>query len=249
MSRNRDREGAGKSEKSWIKQGQCGTAASGQVAAFRCVCPDEPIVLIDGNAGDGVGVQLRQADLFEGPQFSRSTPKLLSDLADHHQATLCLCDHERAKRRLLAEKFPNAHVVASQQEAAEFAIDNGFKYALWLSDPCGYAGHGVEHMHKVAVQIVRSDFIIVFNEGALLRAVSVAHSPYWRKHQEYAPMLAPSWWQQQLQKRYLARSQLINQSNGFHFRLLVASNFLSDAVRRQRKVEIVQCQEGQPDAD
>jgi len=213
------------------------SAVGAQVAAFRRLFPDARMALIDGNAGDGVGVETGQADLFDGVRQSRPTPRLLADLARKHNATLCLCECDRVKRKMLIEGFPAATVVSSHREAAAFAL-KGFNYALWLSDPCGYAGHGVEHMRTVA-DIFHSDFIIILNELALERVRGARGSPHWLPHQKYTPMLQPSWWLQQLPKRYLARSPLINQSPGFHFRLLVASNFLTDGVKRMRKVEII----------
>jgi hypothetical protein len=137
-------------------------------------------------------------------------------------------------------------VVATQQEAAAFAL-KGFDYVLWLSDPCGYAGHGIEHMRTVAQggrgngvhRILRSDFVVIFNEHALNRVLGARHSIYWQTHQKYVDMLEPAWWLNQLSKRYLARTPVIKQSNAFHFRLLVLSDFITDGVRRLRNVEII----------
>jgi hypothetical protein len=232
------REGAGKSDHSWIKHDLAAKAVGAQIGAFRRLFPQARIILIDGNAGDGDGVELKQFDLFAGVQKSRSTAQLLCDLADEHGATLCLCERDRAKRHRLALLFPAATIVANHAEAASLAL-TGFNYALWLSDPCGYAGHGVQHMRKVATQILRSDYIIIMNELALKRVVGAKGSAYWQPHQKYTPMLTPAWWLGQLPKRFLARTPVINQSSGFHFRLMVVSNYITNGVKRLRDIEII----------
>jgi hypothetical protein len=53
-------------------------------------------------------------------------------------------------------------------------------------------------------------------------------------------MLQPSWWLQQLPKRYLARTPVVKQSANFHFRLLVISSFITDGVRRLRNIEVIE---------
>jgi hypothetical protein len=245
MSR-RDKEKLGKSDHSWIKHGMAERVVGAQVGAYRYRFPDAKMLLIDGNAGDGFGVELQQFDLFDGVRKSKATPHILAELADAHSCTLCLCEAKREKRRLLRGQFPEALIVASQCEAATFAVRGGYDYAMWLSDPCGYAGHGVEHMRRLTVpmsnnvqRIMRSDFVIIFNEHAVNRVVNVRHSPYWQTHQKYAPMLQPAWWLQQLSKRYLARTPVIKQSNNFNFRLLVISDFITDGVKRLRNIEII----------
>jgi hypothetical protein len=235
--RNREREGAGKSDHSWIKHSYCGKAAGAQVAAFHRIFPDARMILIDGNAGDGVGVTVNQGDLFDGPRYSKPTPRMLSDLGMQHGATVCLCERDPVKRRSLRVFFPNAIVVASHRQAADIAL-RGFNYAFWLSDPNGCAGHGIDQMRRVAMGILRSDFVVVSNECALNRFVGVAHSPYWAKHQVYVPMLQPAWWLQKLPKRFLARTELVKQSPGFHFRLLVISDFITEGVRWLRNVQV-----------
>jgi hypothetical protein len=239
MSRKRNREGAGRSERSWIKHAFAGKAAAAQVAAFRRLFPNARMILIDGNAGDGGGVELAQKDLFIGAQLSKPTPHMLADLAARYGATLCLCECDANKRRTLRALFPSAIIFASHRQAADAALD-GFNYALWLSDPCGPKGQGVGQMRRVAMQILRSDFVVVSNEIALTRFIGVAQYPQFYKHQVYVPMLEPAWWLQQLPKRYLARAPLIKQSNAFHFRLLVISDFLTDGVRRMHNIEIIE---------
>ena len=235
--RNRDSERRGKSDRSWIKHDLFIKAVGAQVAAFRWRFPDAKMLLIDGNAGDGDGVPMRQLDWINDAQ-SRPTPQLLADLARKHNATLCLCERNRAKRKLLAVRFPGVNIVSSHAEAAKVALD-GFNYVLWLSDPCGPAGHGVEHMRKVAMQVLRSDFVIALNEHTLERFVGAAHSPFWKPHQKYVPMADPTWWLGELPKRFLARTPIIKQSSNFRYRILVISDFVTDGVKRLRNIEII----------
>ena len=245
MSR-RDKEKLGKSDRSWIKHGMVQKAVGGQVAAYRYRFPGAKIILIDGNAGDGFGVQLEQRDLFDGVRNSKPTPRILAELADRYGCTLCLCEFKRKKRQLLEMQFPGALIVATQSEAASLAIQGDYHYALWLSDPCGYAGHGVDQMRRLTLPVprkvqrmMRSDFVVIFNENAVKRVIGVSHSAYWQPHQKYTPMLEPEWWLAQLSKRFLARTPIIKQSAGFHFRLLVVSDYLTDGVKRLRDVEII----------
>jgi hypothetical protein len=234
------RAGAGKSDHSWIKHGMLETVVGAQIAAFRQAFPRSRAVLIDGNAGDGHGVELSQFDLFDGCRHSLPTPQLLASMAQRYKATLLLCERSRKKRKILKSCFPNALIVSDHSDAVAYAISEGFNYVLWLSDPCGPGGHGEDAMRQVALHVVRSDFVIVSNEASLLRFKGVSHSPYWQKHQKYVSMLDPQWWLDQLSKRYLARSKLIKPSAGFHFRVLTLGNYLTDGVRRQRGVEVFQ---------
>jgi hypothetical protein len=237
--RNRDREGAGKSDHSWIKQGMVGKIVGAQVGAFRQSFPETKMVLVDGNAGDGLGVELEQGCLF-GTNLSRPTPLLLAELSECHNTTLCLCDEDREKRASLRSLFPAATIFGSHREVADFVLREGFGYVLWLSDPCGPKGQGVDAMCLVATRVRRSDFVIVLNEHTLNQFESAAHSPFWAKHQKYVPMREPMWWLGKLAKRYLARTSLVKQSPRFHFRVLIISNWIADGVRRMRKVEIIE---------
>jgi hypothetical protein len=241
------KQGKGKSDHSWIKHGMAQRVAGAQVGAFRFRFPDAKIILIDGNAGDGFGVPLDQFDLFLGFTASKPTPRMLADLAEQHGCTLCLCELKRKKREMLRDQFPDAVIVGTHEEAAALATSGDYDYVLWLSDPCGYAGHGVEHMRAVATvnstkklpRILRSDFAIIFNELAIRRVAGAKHAPDWQPHQKYTPMIEPAWWLQQLPKRYLARTPVIKQSSGFHFRMMVATDFITNGVNRMRNVEVI----------
>jgi hypothetical protein len=233
----KNREGAGKSQNSWIKHNFFAKVVAAQVAAaFRSRAAPSRAILIDGNAGDGGGVILNQADLFDGAVCSQSSAALLMRLGREYGATVCLCDKDIRKRETLFRLFPSATIVESHAQIPRLA--QNYNYALWLSDPCGPAGHGMEYMRAVANSILRSDFVIAFNEGSVTRMLGTKSG--WDTHcTKYGPMMDPQWWISQLGKRYLARTPIIKQSEAFRFRLLVASHYLADAILRIQNVEII----------
>ena len=244
LSFPRRREGAGKSDNSWIKHGFVARIVSSQVAAYRYLHPSDRILLIDGNAGDGIGVCKAQGDLFEGELLSRPTPQLVTELgASIGNADVCLCESNRRKRAELFGRFgrmPGVTVIADNCEVWSVIRDQ-HRYALWLSDPCGPKGHGVQHMLTIDRRLP-CDFVIVFNETSTDR---IAHTTKpnvaWQTSRRlYAPMLDPQWWIDSFRKRYLARSRLIRQSPNFGYRVMVIANCLADAARREPFNEIIE---------
>jgi hypothetical protein len=143
-----------------------------------------------------------------------------------------LCEKDRARRAALRQSFPRAIHLDSHDKAADL-LGADHRYALWVSDPCGYSGHGVEAMRRIARRPgLRSDFVIVLNQGALDRLIGTK-GEMWEKHRNlYLPMAKAWWWGEQLQKRWVASSKLIKQSRGFQFRLIVVADFLGDAACR-----------------
>jgi hypothetical protein len=234
----------GKTENSWIKHDFAARVVASQLAAFRCLHPNDRMLLIDGNAGDGVGVPKRQGDLFEGETLSRPTPQLMIELAARvGNADVCLCEVNARKRASLYSRFgrvPGVIVVANNSEVWS-AIRSDHRHGLWLSDPCGPKGHGVDHMRTIDRRLP-CDFVVIFNETSTGR-IACTHKPNlaWQKSRQlYAPMLEPQWWLDKLRKRYLARSRLIRQSSNFGYRVMIISNYLADAARREPFDEIIE---------
>jgi hypothetical protein len=214
-----------------------------QVMAYRKRYAHARIVLIDGNAGDGAGIMSNQSDLFDGPVFSVATPVLLNEIAEQAGHTdLYLCEKNYAKRRELREQFPHAVILADHNDVARFIAQQGnpYRYALWLSDPCGPAGQGVAAMRALGRQIPHCDYVVILNEGAIQRiAATKPESLAWAPHREkYPPMLEWQWWLKQLDRRYIARTGLVQQSPGFKFRMLVVANYLAETCRRAPFTEI-----------
>src|SRR5262245_27263852 len=233
----RHRLGAGFSEHSWIKHDLVQKLVAAQVHAYRARFPDQRILLIDGNAGDGSGVAKAQQDMFQ-TSMSRPTAQLLTELAKSiGNCDVVLCDKDKGKRFKLMHRFPFAMVVERHQDILD-CVRPQHCYGLWLSDPCGYAQHGIPWMRAIT-RLLLCDFVVVFNEGSLNRMLSTK-AENWRTHRQlYSGMAEPSWWLTQLNKRYLARTQLIPASAGFRYRLLVLANFLADGVRRM-PVEVIE---------
>jgi hypothetical protein len=209
---------------------------SSQVFAARHRFQTTPMVLIDGNAGDGVGAMLAQQGLFE-PQLSETTPELLMRLAGQiGNATVILCEKNYHKRVQLQHRFPDATLLRDHAEVSD-SIGCHYGYALWISDPCGYAHHGVEYMAQVANRVAKSDFVIAFNEGALNRLLHTARGGPWDKARGmYHAMMDPQWWMMQLNKDYLACSDVIYQSQNFQFRLMVVSNYIGSRPHRELRI-------------
>jgi hypothetical protein len=233
-ARNRDREGAGKSESSWIKQGLARGAVQSQAYAYRRANPSHPIVLIDGNAGDGVGVPIPQLHLFEDRQ-SHPTPRMLFEIADKlGGVTVILCERNKVKRESLKRLFPRAIILPNNKDVPAH-IRPDHRYALWLSDPCGPSGHGVDAMRKLADDPrIRTDFVVILNEGWITTRLRGTSSPMWAtSRQRYSQMVSPLWWARELRKTSVAHSKLVAQSANFHFRLLIVANYLADVARRK----------------
>jgi hypothetical protein len=234
-------DGEGKSPHSYIKHRAIDRFASGQVASFRRSHPHARMLLIDGNAGDGMGVEIPLPYPFENDRIKRETSRptagLLADLANDHNADLCLCDKDKEKRQILKEYFPEAHIFSTHEEVVQFAIAQRPDYAIWLSDPCGPAGHGVEYMRELAMYVRYTDFVIILNEHACSRFAGVAHSPYWQAHQIYPPMVEASWWSEKLPKRFQLRTIPERTSGNFCYRLIVLTDYLCEGARRQPDIE------------
>src|SRR5215471_920210 len=163
--RNREREG--KSARSWIKHEFIAKVAGSYIAAYRVSHPRDRVILIDGNAGDGQGVP-RNPDLFDRAEYSRPSPEIVTALAeDVGNADVLLCEKDKHKRKQLYARFPKAMIVATHDEVVPNILPE-HRYALWISDPCGPAGHGIDHMRAVSKR-VRCDFVVVFNEGIIGR--------------------------------------------------------------------------------
>jgi len=245
--RNRGREDAGKSERSWIKHDLLQKAANGQINAYRVGHSKARIAIIDANAGDGKGVPCPQSDLFEDVSVSIPTATLTVGLGVAHGGDVFLCEKHAGKRKELTTRFPRANILKNHADVPALLED--YDYTLVLSDPCGPGGHGIEHLVKIARKVRHADFIIVFNECFITRVDGV-RSPSsfeedtpqrraWQKAQQlYAPMIEPKWWAMTLGRRRIARTCLVRASNNFQYRVLVVANYLSHPVQR-RPFEVI----------
>lgn len=234
---NRRKENAGKSEASWRKHEYLKDAVIGQVSAFNAK-HRAPMVFIDGNAGDGVGVDHAQKTLF-GSNISCTTAELLYNLADTFGADLILCEKDKSRRRFLIKRFPNAMILEDHMLAPS-CIGSHHQYALWISDPNGPRDHGIDAMRRVSDNVKFTDFVIAFNEGVIASRMtsehgigkSEAHCRAYRTCQErYVPMMNPDWWTKSLGRRRMSRTKICKASANFKYRVMVVSDYLSSAVR------------------
>jgi hypothetical protein len=237
--RDRSREGGvGRSENTYVKHALIHAAVKGQLASFRIKNPTKRILLIDGNAGDGAGVPLPQLDIF-GASLSAATPALLTDLAGKYDAEVLLCEKDKATREKLAANFPNTRIISDHAGAPDCV--GGYDYAIWISDPNGPSGQGVDHMRCLSDRM-KSDFVIAFNErfvASIRNKIPNSDDPaiiraFEANNARYGQMTDPRWWASQLNRRRLAWTSAVHSiSNRFGCRVLTVANFLSDGAARK----------------
>lgn len=238
-SRKRRREGAGWSEHSWIKHDMAAKPVLGQAAAFRARFPDARILLIDANAGDGVGVEKRRPDLFDPTVVSRPSSQLMCELAERiGNATVVLCERDHNKRVALWHRYGAIATIVADHREIPCVVRPEHRYALWLSDPNGPSGHGIPHMRAVADRVL-CDFVVIFNEGAVNRMRGTQGDKWETSRARYGHMKDPQWWLEALNKQAMSRTRKIPQSQGFHFRVLVIANWFADAARRHPFIEVI----------
>ena len=234
-----NRDNAGFSAASHKKHQLLWRAAYGQAHAYRITHPTARLAIIDMHAADGEGVPVPQLNLF-GNQPSYPTPLLATRLAETLGNTdVFLCEKKRQARTQLAGLFPQAHILKDHADIL-FALRPEHRWALVLNDPCGYADHGIDTLQHMATRM-RLDTLIVFNEGALRQLLGMQDTPLTPDpphvariravRPKYAWMAEPRNWAQTLGARHMARTVLIKASARFHYRVLVLSHTLSQALR------------------
>ena len=239
MSRHRQRENAGAGPLSYKKHRLLWRAAYGQACAYRYTHPDTRVAIIDMHAADGEGVEMPQLDLF-GPAPTYPTPLLATRLAETiGNADVFLCEKKARARTILAHTFPQAQILKDHGNILS-ALRPEHRWALVLNDPCGYADHGLETLQQLASRM-RLDTLIVFNEGALRQLLGMQDNPRTpdtpfvarvrASRSQYSWMTEPHNWAQTLGARHMARTVLIKASARFHYRVLVLSHTLSQALR------------------
>src|SRR5262245_2464497 len=226
----RNREGAGHSRRSWIKHNFVAKIAASYIAAYRTRHPDDRILLIDGNAGDGKGVE-KDVDLFDRSIMSKPTPQILMDCAEFAaNADIVLCEMDQHKRKELWKQFPETTIVASHPEIIS-QLRPYHRYAVWISDPCGPKGHGIEQMRQINRRVM-CDFIVILNEGSIKRVMGTTSDKWKTSRQLYGSLIDAQWWLTQLDKRWVAQSDVIRASPNFHYRVWAISDFLADCTKR-----------------
>jgi hypothetical protein len=234
-----NRDNAGYGPQSHKKHRLLWRAAFGQAHAYRVTHPTARLAIIDMHSSDGEGVPVPQQDLFwDAPTYP--TPLIATRLAGTLGNTdVFLCEKKRQARTQLAGLFPQAHILKDHADILS-ALRHEHRWALVLNDPCGYADHGIETLQHLTNRI-RLDTLIVFNEGALRQLLGMKDIPATpdtpfvarvrASRSQYSWMAEPHHWAQTLGARHMARTVLIKASARFHYRVLVLSHTLSQALR------------------
>jgi len=233
------RTNAGKSEKSYVKHHEIVRASGSMIAKYRHFHPNAQCVVVDGNAGDGIGVEAQQPDFFY-PAKSESTAELSVRLASLHDCDVVLCEKDRKKRAVLFEKFgnmPRVHIFADNALAVPFLEGRRYDYALVICDPCGAAGLNPEYFLKKVVRIIpRADYVIILNIAYLkrLKGTEKGGTKAFATHRaQHLPMIIPRYWTDLLNKTRMAQTITpVYQTNGFVWVMIIVSDYLSDTVLR-----------------
>jgi len=167
--------------------------------------------------------------------LSRSSSALAVALAGESGRAI-LCERHRDRRSQLAARFPSALVLADHAEAIHHL--GGLQYALVLSDPCGPAGHGVEHLEAISREI-RSDFVIVCNLKFIHRFCR-SDAPNLAQHRRnFGWMDDPKAWRERLGRRFVSATPVRYGSKNFMFQVLVVANYLTTPARTKPFEEIL----------
>lgn len=240
--RNRDRDGAGKSEASWLKHSLIVQVANAQAHALHHGIHFRRGrgIIIDMHAGDGEGVEQPQVDMF-GANPSRTTAQLAVQLARSIPSTdVVLCERDAGRRAALVECWPDIPILSDHADAPAL-VDGRYRWALVLNDPNGPKAHGIEHMQEIARRVRACDFVIAVNDGAVGRCQGVKDPKFHQGMSKYAWMRDWHEWALRLNRKQIAVSNLTSQSNGFRHRILVVANRMTPAVLRHRSFQVFQC--------
>ena len=256
--------GVGKSEKSWQKHELVDFIASASLAVGH-MKNKGPGIFIDMHAGDAEGVAQPQTDLFREDR-SHPTAAIGERLAAEHGLRLLLCERVKKHQLHLAEKFPRATVIGAHSGAYDHVSKLAYipGWGFCVSDPNGPGEQGVEDMARIGGLISRMDFGVVFAQKSLTGCVSFrdkhidrladAPSSIWGRCARFAdrnrwmvgdgldrwgkPMPSLEWLER-LNRKYMAKTPLIRGSPRFHYRVLLISNFIPDAIKRSSRFQVI----------
>lgn len=259
--RKRFKGNVGRSDVTHIKHQLIETVVSAHVAVLVKKFGTNGTIL-DMNAGDGEGTEKPQMDLF-GDNPSCTTAELTARTAEKVGAQAILCEKNAKQREILKRRFPYAMTISNHKNAVGHIVEN-CKWIVVISDPNGPKDHGIEIMQQISLTIPQSDFIVVFNENSTGRILGVKD---WSEETEIndskhnnssqinglrkkkicyqwmmnADRSMPNFtgWRVKLGKNRISSTNLIKASRGFHYRIMVISNFLTDAATRGRFREVI----------
>lgn len=238
-------KGVGRSQGTFKKHVLIRTACEGQVFAFLVKHPESNILLIDGNAGDGLGAKRPQGSFFDD-NASIPTSEILVRLAKKikdrcGRVNVLLCERKPEARVSLERRFsgvPNVMILKNHDKAPRYI--RGCDYVLWISDPNGPSDQGVEAMRACANIQPKTDFVIVFNKHSLhaicgtdkaRKASNGYHEKYSWMYNWEDGMPARSEWCRRLGKKKFACTRSILGGGRFYYHILVVTNHLSKLSR------------------
>lgn len=260
--RNRLRDGAGKSENSWQKHEILKKVINSYAGVARHFKYGTGLA-IDMHAGDAKGVPHPQGDFFRITE-STTSPAILYQIAQEHQNfDILLCELLKNRRDSLSQAFPHARILKDHSLAADYLklLNKLPSWAIVVNDPCGHGKHGIDHMEAIGKILRRVDFVIVHPYGslcqhlavdpnvkdtdnALVRRVRETIIDYeWMRDEKAIDRdgnkLPSIEWADRLNRKHLACTRVINASPRFRYRVIVVSNFLTDAIKRDKLFQVI----------
>lgn len=239
--RRRENDGAGKSAASWEKHTIIAMALRAQAAKAKQAFRGRGVI-VDMHAHDGCGVQTPQLDLF-GDHSSTSSAGIAWQTARDLDLDLILCERNRQRMAALKERFGDRASYLGNNSLLTGVEWRAYSWAAVLNDPNGHSEHSVDVLTHIAAQpTLRSDFIVMINEGSLLRHMGLARKGE-NDHlysnvqalrgsraaaEVYAWMLQPEDWRKRLAKRFVACSRECTNGIGYRGRLLLLTDSLAN---------------------
>lgn len=249
--RDRSKDGRGKSEWSWVKQ-LFFEKIIGAYAGVAARLGWKRGIGIDMHAGDGEGIRYGEGDLFGHTQRSKASSMVLYEQSKSHgNFDTVLCEIKPERRELLHPKFPDAMILKDHADIKHY-LETLKKKPAWgilICDPCGPKEMGLEALKTLCREIQYLDIVMAFPHGGIVRPLGLRKdgpNPISAKNantsqKRYGWMLDcnnidkygmpyPSLkWVNVFSRRHLVcSSSVITRSKGFHYRIMVASNFLPE---------------------
>lgn len=194
--------------------------------------------IIDMHSGDGKDTPHPQPDLFSGGSL-KTTPTLSIYYAKKYNADVILCEKNKICRDGLISEYSNHAMIIANNHRLMTMYEQISKYPwiLVLNDPNGYGKQSFAVMKSLSVMTPVSDFVIVFNEHSLARAMglvknnnenhSLAHvRGATRSAIDNEWMFNDNEWKTRLGKRKILSVGPKRLSNEMNAKILLISNFI-----------------------
>lgn len=232
-----DRAKAGFSPYSFVKHDCVEDLVEAQKCAFRIKDDDTTITFIDTNAGDGLGIRKpQQRFVFDSTQdidgeFSEPTALMLAHLANKSgPARFIACEKDEARRESLRREIipivPSAIILEDNRLLLDMRFDKS--HAIVVTDPCGFVDLPIPVLQHIGKCTRSADFILTINLAAYYRPKGLGD-----RFQKKNLWIEEDWtrFAMLFNRKCVARTKhVIQQSNGFRFRLMVVANYFADRI-------------------